>query len=164
MSATVEHRTSTAAEFVAAFEEGWSHGATDKERFLELLQWRFADDARLVQPLSRTFRGPEGLREMADSLFAAIPDLRGETLRWGETEDGVMIELRLYGTYGGRPLEWVTLDRIVMRDGQVVERRAYFDPAPVVVAMLLRPLTTLKLLPSLLGAGGGARRRGGRKS
>ena len=153
MSTTVEHRTTTAEEFVAAFEEGWNAGATDKERFLELLEWRFAPDARLVQPLSRTFQGPGALRAMADSLFEAIPDLRGETLRWGETDDGVMIELRLYGTYGGRPIEWVTLDRVVIRDGRVIERRAYFDPAPIVVAMLLRPLTTLKLLPTLLGRG-----------
>jgi ketosteroid isomerase-like protein len=148
---TATETGSSVARFVAAFDEGWRRGATDPAAFEQLLVPWFAPDALLIQPMSRTFRGPEGLRALFRPLFAAIPDLRGETLRWGETADGVMIELRLHGTFGGRPIEWTTLDRIVMRDGLVVERRAYFDPLPLAGAMLTRPLAMLRLLPGLLG-------------
>ena len=92
-----------------------------------------------IQPLSRPLRGVDGLRRMAEPLFEAMPDLRGEVLRWGPTDDGMMIELRLRGTLDGRPLEWITLDRIVLRAGLMAERRAYFDPMPLLPAMLNRP-------------------------
>ena len=69
---------------------------------------------------------------------------------WGETHDGVLIELRLSGHLGGRPVAWTTIDRIVLEDGKIKERHAHFDPAPLVKAMLLRPQVSLPLLPPLL--------------
>ena len=53
-------------------------------------------------------------------------------MRWGATEDGALIEIRLHGTLGGRPLEWTAVDRLVLRDGLIAERHSYFDPLPVV--------------------------------
>ena len=53
-------------------------------------------------------------------------------VRWGATEDGALIEIRLHGTLGGRPLEWTAVDRLVLRDGLIAERHSYFDPLPLV--------------------------------
>jgi hypothetical protein len=150
VSGTVGARPSEAADLVRFFAVGWAVGATDSERFFTHFGGRLAPDALLEQPIAQAERGPEGLRALFAPLFAAIPDLTGEVLRWGETMDGVLIEARLGGTVGGRPLEWITVDRIVLRDGLIAGRRASFDPLPVVAGLLRRPRTALKLLPRLI--------------
>jgi SnoaL-like domain len=134
-----------AATFAQRFAAGWAAGGP-ADRFAGHFAPLCTPDVRLIQPLSRTLHGPEGLRRMAAPLFAEMPDLRGEVLRWGPTEDGLMIELRLRGTFGGRPLEWITLDRIILRDGLMAERRAYFDPIPLLPSMLRNPRGALRLL------------------
>ena len=80
-----------------------------------------------------------------------MPDLRGEVERWGATEDGVLIELGLRGKLRGRPVEWTAVDRIILRDGLIAERRSYFDPLPLGMALLSRPTAALKVLAMLLG-------------
>ncbi len=132
-------------EFAEQFAAGWAAGGPT-DRFVGHFAPLCTPDVLLVQPLSPPLRGVGGLSRLAGSLFGAMPDLRGETLRWGETEDGVMIELRLHGTLAGRPLEWVTVDRVVLRDGLMAERRAYFDPTSLLPAMLSRPRAALRLL------------------
>jgi ketosteroid isomerase-like protein len=139
-----------AAEFARFFGEGWAIGASDPERFFAHFGPAFAPDARLVQPLAPTAIGPEGLRERFTPIFAAIPDLRSEVVRFGATDDGVLIEHVMRGTFGGRPLELPVTDRFILRDGLIAERRAYFDPLPLVGAMLRSPRTSVKLLPVLL--------------
>lgn len=142
----------TTAEFARFFGEGWAIGATDPERFFAHFGPAFAPDARLVQPLAPTAIGPAGLRERFTPIFAAIPDLRSEVLRFGPTEDGVLIEHRLHGTLGRTPLEWVAVDRFILRDdGLIAERRAYFDSLPLIGAMLRSPRAAMKLLPVVLG-------------
>lgn len=145
-----ERDVAGAAEFVEFFAEGWAIGATDPERFYAHYEPRVAPDARFIQPIARAGDGPRALREIFAPLFAAVPDLRGEVLRWGATADGVMIELELRGTFSGRPLSWITVDRIVLRDGMIAERRANLDPLPILATMLRRPVAAIRLLPRLL--------------
>lgn len=128
-----------AAEFVGFFSDGWRIGATQPDRFFEHFSGRLTADAVLIQPLSRVSRGPRGLRELFEPLFGIMPDLCGEVERWGATEDGVLIELGLRGRLRGRPVEWTAVDRIILRDGLIAERRSYFDPLPLVMALLSRP-------------------------
>lgn len=139
------------AEFVEFFADGWRSGANEPERFFEHFSGRLTADAAMIQPFSRVARGPRGLRELFEPLFRVMPDLRGEVVRWGATEDGVLIELALRGTLGGRPVQWTTVDRIILRDGLIIERRAYFDPLPLLRALLSRPAASLKLLAMMLG-------------
>jgi ketosteroid isomerase-like protein len=145
---TVTQPRSQAAEFVDFFAEGWDQGAGPG--FFEHFEARIQPDMLMTQPLAPAARGIETFRPLFEPLFRAIPDLRGEVLRWGETEDGVLIELHLSGHLGGRPVAWTTVDRILLEDGKIKERHAYFDPAPLVKAMLLRPWVSLPLLPTLL--------------
>lgn len=149
MEAT-EATRSQAAEFVDFFAAGWAIGATNPERFFAHFGSRMTEDTRMIQPLSPVFRGSRGLRELFAPLFEVITDLRGEVLRWGETDDGVLVELRLAGTLGGRPIAWVTVDRITVRDGVMLEREAHFDPLPLVGRMLRAPRASMKLIPLML--------------
>jgi ketosteroid isomerase-like protein len=135
------------SDFVAAFGSGWGRGG---EEFLEHFSALLHPDVLLIQPLTRPVRGVDGFRSLFAPLFRAMPDLRGEVLRWGETSDGVVIELRLSGTAGGRPLEWISCDRIVLEDGLIRERRAYYDPLPLLAAVLTRPRLLARILPAML--------------
>jgi ketosteroid isomerase-like protein len=139
------------AEFVQAFADGWRVGATEPERFFAHFGERLAPDAVLIQPLSRVYRGPRGLRALFESLFRVMPDLRGEVVRWGATADGVLIELALRGTLAGSTIEWTTVDRIILRGGLIAARRSYFDPLPLLGALLSRPQGWVTVLRTLLG-------------
>jgi len=83
----------------------------------------------------------------------AVPDLTGKVLRWGETDDGVFIELTLRGNLGRKPVEWTVVDRIVLEDGKIRERRSYFDSVPLLKAVALRPRASLPLLVGLFRKG-----------
>jgi hypothetical protein len=138
-----------AAEFVEFFAAGWELGARDAEGFFRHFGPRMHPDTALIQPIAPPARGPGALRELFGPLFKAVPDLTGTLRRWGQTDDGVFIELTLRGHLGSRPVEWTVVDRIILEDGLIRERRSYFDPAPLLKAVALRPHAALPLLLSL---------------
>jgi hypothetical protein len=146
--------TTSAAEFVEFFAAGWVIGANDPEAFFRHFGPRMHPNTVLIQPIAPPARGTGALQELFGPLFQAIPDLVGELKRWGETVDGVFIELTLRGHLGRRPVEWTVVDRIILEDGLIRERRSYFDPAPLLKAVALRPRASLPLLLGLF------RRRG----
>jgi ketosteroid isomerase-like protein len=131
------------AEFVERFRRFWA--TPDPAALDELLH----DDARLVQPLMPEARSRVAYAEAMRRLLAVMPDLHGRTLRWAHTEDGVLIEHTLAGTLGGKPFSWDLTDRITLRDGRVVERIAYFDPLPLVLAVVTRPRVWAQLIGTL---------------
>jgi len=146
----VSTRTKTsAAEFVEFFAAGWTLGAGDAEGFFRHFGPRMHPDTLLTQPIAPPARGPGALRQLFEPLFKALPDLHGELQRWGETADGVFIELTLRGHLGRRPVEWTVVDRIILEDDLIRERRSYFDPGPLLKAVALRPRASLPLLLSL---------------
>jgi len=120
--------------FVRRFADAWAAPTVDG--LLALTQ----PDATFSQPLSTTARGHDGLSNFLDELLQTIPDLRGEILSWAATgEDTVFVELKLSGTFGRRPIEWVTVDKIVLRDGLIAERVANFDGLRLLGALARRP-------------------------
>jgi ketosteroid isomerase-like protein len=132
MEATVT-ATGAAEEFVGRFAEAWEQPTPER---LEALA---TPDVLLVQPGMRTMRGKAAWREAVRDLLELVPDLRAEVLRWGATEDGVLIEFTLRGTLARRPFEWTLVDRIVLDGGLVKERVSYFDPLPVTLESLKAP-------------------------
>ena len=93
-----------------------------------------------MQPLERgEVRGREQTTAMWKRIFGLMPDLRGELVDWAERDGFLVIAVRLQGTVGRRRVEWVTSDHIRLRDGLVIERIAYFDPLPLVAAVLRSP-------------------------
>ena len=107
-------------------------------------------NAALIQPITPPARGPSALRELFGPLFKAVPDLTGTLRRWGETADGVFIELTLRGHLGRKPLEWTVVDRIILGESMIRERRSYFDSVPLLRAVALRPRASLPLLFDLV--------------
>jgi len=141
--------TTNAAEFVEFFEAGWKFGAHDADGFFRHFGPRMHPNTALIQPIAPPARGPRALQQIFEPLFKAIPDLVGDLKRWGETADGVFIELTLHGHLGSKPVEWTVVDRIILEDGMIRERRSYFDPTPLLKAIALRPRASLPLLLSV---------------
>ena len=105
----------------------------------------------MTQPLAARRPGcREGRGSCSTPLFLAVPDLRADVMRWGATEDGALIEIRLHGTLGGRALAWTAVDRLVLRDGLIAERHSYFDPLPLVAALVRRPRASAGLVRALI--------------
>ena len=138
MSAVAEHTQVEAV--VEAFTEGWRAPAGAAGLVRDFLPW-LTEDVRLVQPQIPDLVGHEQFRTgFAEPLFELIPDLRGEVEGWAAGgEDLVYIQIRLFGTLGGRPFEFRSCDRITIREGRIAERIAFMDPTPLVAAVLTRP-------------------------
>jgi ketosteroid isomerase-like protein len=131
--------TEAAQRFVEQFAAGW-RDAVDADAFSDHFEPLLTDDVRLIQPQVPTTVGKKAFREVfARPLFELIPDIRAEVHRWAAREDFVLIEFTLSGTLGGRPVSWKVVDRIILRDGLVAERLAYFDPTPLLAAIATRP-------------------------
>jgi ketosteroid isomerase-like protein len=125
--------------WVLAFAHGWLAPAS-ADAFADHFQPWFHPHVRLRQPLLPTLVGHQAFRErFARPLFALIPDLDGQVERFAISGDCAYVELTLRGTLGGRPIAWRVCDRATLRDGLVVERESYFDPTPLLRAILTRP-------------------------
>jgi hypothetical protein len=119
-----ERRIELAADFVRRFVDYWSNPS------VEGLDTLLAERVRLVAPLTPTSETLEDGKRSFGAVLDAIPDLTNRVLRWGATEDGVLIEFTLSGTAGGTPISWDLVDRFVLGDdGLATERVSYFDPA-----------------------------------
>jgi hypothetical protein len=150
---TTSSTQAAATEFAEFFAAGWAIGARNPEAFFQHFGPRMHPNTALIQPIAPPARGPGALRELFGPLFKALPDLTGTLRRWGQTDDGVFIEITLRGHLGRRPVEWTVVDRIILEDGLIRERQSYFDPAPLLKAVALRPRASLPLLLSLLRRG-----------
>jgi hypothetical protein len=124
------------ARFVERFADGWS--GPHPERLLALLH----PDVRLIQPLSAPVTGRAAAeREIFRPLFRFLPDLRLTVVRWSAAGDVVFIEWTACATLG-KPgtLRWSGVDRFLLgADGTALERVAWFDPAPLLTAILRHP-------------------------
>ena len=132
----------SAEEFVEAFARYWQAPSLDG------LDGILAEGVVLRQPLGPTSRGLAAAKRAFSRIFTAIPDLHAEVDRWAATDDGVLIEFRLIGSVGGRPIEWPVVDRFVLEGGMGVERVGYFDPIPLLRAFLTRPTSWWRFLRS----------------
>jgi len=106
----------------------------------------------MMQPLLPPARGHDGFAAFFELLFGAIPDLHGTVREWRPTDDGVEIDFTLHGTLGGQPFELPTTDRIVLREGRVLERHAKTDPAALVATIARHPLASMSLLTGAVRA------------
>jgi SnoaL-like domain len=124
-----------AARFVERFADGWAGPHPD--RLLALLD----RDVRLVQPLSPPVTGrAAAAREIFGPIFRFLPDLRLSVVRWSAAGDVVFIEWTASATLGTGTLGWSGVDRFLLgADGSALERVAWFDPAPLVAAILRHP-------------------------
>jgi ketosteroid isomerase-like protein len=147
---TADAALATKATFVEQFRVGWAGGA---DTLVDLFLPDLLDpDVVMTQPLLPPARGHDGFAAFFETLFGAIPDLRGTVRDWRATDDGVEIDFTLHGTLGGAPFELPTTDRIVLRDGRVLERHARMEPRALLATVARHPLAATSLLAAPLRA------------
>ena len=90
-----------------------------------------ATDYHSVQPLhpDREFRGSTQVRQNWSAVFAGMPDLRWQVLRWAVHGPTVWIEVQGNGTRvsDGVKIELGGVLINEVRDDQIVAARIYFD-------------------------------------
>ena len=123
------------ADWVAAFVDLWSAPAANVARFTDVLD----PSIRLVAPGVPVTTGHEAARRSFERLFKALPDMRGDVIRWNAKGDTLFIEMTFAATIGRRKIVWLNLDRFLFANGAAVERVAYFDPTAVRLAFLTSP-------------------------
>lgn len=134
----------SAEQWVERFKAGWRAGE-GPDAFAEHFRPMLAPDVRLVQPQLPPLEGFEAFkRSFVKPTFALIPDIHGKVERWVSDEPGtergtIYIELTLHGTIGRRAISFRACDRLSMRNGVAIERESYFDPAPLLSAVLRGP-------------------------
>jgi hypothetical protein len=138
---------------------------TDAERFVERWTqiWRVFDTSRfpeLFHPegtlLHPTMARPISREEeplYMEGLKRAMPDLELRRTRWGPTEDGVLIEWRITGTFVGQAFEIVGADRFTLRGDRATEGIAYFDTHPI-WSRIDPSMTREEAISELLGTAG----------
>ncbi len=119
-----------AADFVARFADFWRPPVD-----LRVLETMLHPETRLVAPGMPTTIGRAAGIEAFRSVFALVPDFHIDVERWCGDGDVVFIETTMHGTVNGHPLMIPGVDRITLRDGMVLERIAYFDPASMTAAL-----------------------------
>jgi len=133
-------------EFVDRFEAAWN--SRDPDRLASLLD----ADVRLVQPLLPELKGRAAARKSFADILELIPDLRTEVTGWSSLDGSrLYIEFTFSGTAGKRPVTLHLADRFELKDGLAVRRVSYFDPMPLVRAILTQPALLWKFGRTLRG-------------
>ncbi len=118
---------------VERFARAWAHPHLDD--FTALLH----RDVRLLQPVTKPIIGRDAARVEFARLLAWLPDMCGTVDHSAITGDVALIAWRLAFTLGQRPFELRIVDRIVVADGLIREREAYYDSLGFMLVLLRRP-------------------------
>ncbi len=139
---TVTGQAGDYADWVQAFAELWRGGRSRRGEFMDIM----SPDIQLSAPGLRTTKGRQACRQAFERTFDVLPDLTARVHRWSATGDALFIEMTFAATIGGQKIEWHNVDRFLFRDGQAIERVAYFNPVKVRRAFLRGPRGWLQLL------------------
>lgn len=132
------------ADWVRLFDEVWEAPRERLERLLALLSDDIVLKAPTRPPVSR---GKAAGRRAFQRAFKAFPDLHARSKRWAVSGDVLFIEMTFTATVAGKPLSWDSVDRFIFRDGEAIERIAFFQDSQAVLRRLRRtPAGWLQLL------------------
>ena len=121
------------AAVVAGFTRAWAH--PDLDRFMALLH----PDVVLLQPVTKPIHGKAAARAEFAKLMRWLTDLRGTVDHSAADGNVALVSWRLGFTLGRRPYELRIVDRLVVADGLIREREAYYDSLGLMLALLGRP-------------------------
>lgn len=128
------------ARWVEEFARAWRAPA-DGDSLVEQFRPWLRPDYRFRHPLTRgTGVGlAQFRRRFVQPLLAVIADVHGTVESWAAREDTVFIELAIDGRVGRRAIRLRACDRVTLADGLVTERQTYFDPLPLIAAVVRAP-------------------------
>jgi ketosteroid isomerase-like protein len=118
---------------IDAFARAWASPRVDA--FIALLH----SDVVLLQPVTPPIRGRDAARREFTRLLQWLPDLHGTVDDAAAHASVALIAWRLRFTLGGAPYELRIADRLVVADGLIREREAYYDSLQLMIALVRRP-------------------------
>ena len=89
------------------------------------------EDGRLHHPVLDMDIDGATVPRFDDNTKALIPDLDWRVQRWAAHGDVVFLEWSWTGTVNGTRVALEGVDRMVVRDGRIVEEAVYFDSVPL---------------------------------
>ena len=119
--------------FAKRFELAWKNPTA--EGLADLL----ADNVVLYQPHLPPLRGKAAAVAEFKRLFTWLPGTHSVVKRWEESEEFAFIEHVLHFPVGTDFIRIPSVDRIVLNDGLVIERVAYFDRTKLITAVIKHP-------------------------
>lgn len=109
------------------------------------------EDFHWVMP-GMDLRGLPALRQLLTAYVTAMPDLAHRTVNSSEQGDTVAVEIEITGTHTGpfqtpqgtlpptgNPVLLRACDVVRVRGGKVISWHAYYDPAPLMIALGAMP-------------------------
>lgn len=127
----------TPADFVEVFVTGWAQPKPDG--FINYFGALSHPDVVATQPLLPTAIGPDAYMRSFHNTFGLLREMTAQVRSSATAADVVFIESLVSAKIGGRAVRFDVCDRFQLRDGLIYRRQAFFDPAPIVVGVLLRP-------------------------
>ncbi|MBX3506292.1 MAG: nuclear transport factor 2 family protein [Parvibaculum sp.] len=123
------------AEWVRQFDEVWEAPRERLERLLALLSDEIVLKAPTRPPVSR---GKAAGRSAFLRAFRAFPDLHARSKRWAASGNVLFIEMTFSATVAGKLISWDSVDRFIFRDGEAIERIAFFQDSRAVLRQARR--------------------------
>lgn len=114
--------------FVSEFASGWAD--LDVDRLGALMDPEVCSFyAGMQEPADLA-----GVKDYLRTIIGLVPDIKLKPVRWATVEDVVFIEWSAEATAGGQIFNFEGTDRFKLKNGRIIEGRAYFDTAPFLKA------------------------------
>lgn len=126
------------ADWVRLFDEVWAAPRSNLERLLCLLSEDVVLKAPTRPPMSR---GRDAGRRAFLRAFKAFPDLTAKSKQWAASGEVLFIEMTFTATVAGKRFSWDSVDRFIFRNGEAVERIAFFQDSTAVFRQARTNLT-----------------------
>lgn len=119
--------------FAEAFEAAWAQPTADALTAL------LHDEVVLYQPTAPPIHGCAAAHREFTALLRWLPGTHAVVDESLGEDAQCYIRFRLCFPIGRKGVHLPSVDHFILRDGRALSRRAHFDPAPLMLAVALRP-------------------------
>lgn len=128
--------------FIGQFREAWARAT------LDALMAPLRDDVTLIQPMSKPIVGKAAATNEFRRVLYRFPGMRGENISGLGQGNLVLIDWTMVLPVGAKTIRVPIVDKVLLEDGLVKKRTAYFDPTLVSGPLLRSPTSLLRHLKS----------------
>lgn len=121
--------------FIQEFREIWNNPTLDD------LMAPLREDVTLIQPLSEPLHGKDAARKAFRKILVQFPGLQGDVHGGLGAGDLIFIDWTMIVPIGRGEQRLPVTDKVILEDGLVKERTAYFDPSPLFGPIARSPKT-----------------------
>jgi hypothetical protein len=121
--------------FIQSFREVWTNPTLDD------LMAPLCDDVTLIQPLAPPLHGKNAARKAFRKILTRFPGMQGDVHGGLGSDNLVFIDWTMIVPIGRGEQRISVIDKVILEDGLVRERIAYFDPSPLFGPIARSPKT-----------------------